>query len=232
MDVQSVTQWAADFKNLDSRGVTTWKPAAVQKTGEIPVNALLNYHYSMIDRSVLLQSSEISTPTSRVQMNGTLSARHSGIMAIFDAQDLLPWDDFINRLRGEDATPEVIAGRVHWQGSVTGPLGTPTFAGHVKGTEAKYGRLYWDSVDGEMSYSPSGFSLTRASATRGASSVQFDLSLELLDWSFLPDNSWNANATLVRTDTDGLQSLFGSSYPVHGLLSGDYHVRGTAPTRN
>ena len=57
--------------------------------------------------------------------------------------------------------------------------------------------------------------------------MQFDLSLELLDWSFLPDNSWNANATLVRTDTDGLQSLFGSSYPVHGLLSGDYHVRGT-----
>ena len=34
VDVQSVTQWAADFKNLDSRGVTTWKPAAVQKTGE------------------------------------------------------------------------------------------------------------------------------------------------------------------------------------------------------
>ena len=35
------------------------------------------------------------------------------------------------------------------------------------------------------------------------------------------------DATLVRTDTDGLQALFGYSYPVHGLLSGTFHATGT-----
>ena len=38
---------------------------------------------------------------------------------------------------------------------------------------------------------------------------------------------WQFDATLVRTDTDGLQELLGVSYPVHGLLSGDFHGKGT-----
>jgi translocation and assembly module TamB len=47
------------------------------------------------------------------------------------------------------------------------------------------------------------------------------------NWSFRPENSWQLDATLVRTDTDGLQALLGYSYPAHGLLSGTFHGRGT-----
>ncbi len=162
-----------------------------------------------------------------MQFSGTLAARDSKLDATFDSQDLMPWDDFINRIRGKDAEPKVIAGRAHWQGHITGPLVGPTFTGHVMGTNARYDKLYWDEIDGDMSYSPQEFSFTRANVRRDRSSAQLELSLMLDNWSFRPENSWQLDATLVRTDMDGLQALLGYSYPAHGLLSGTFHGRGT-----
>ena len=226
-DVQAITTWTADFKNLDSRGISLWVPRRQLPPEQIPVSASLNYHYSMAGRDVVLDASHIDTPTSNVQFAGTLAAEASKLDVMFDSRDLMPWDDFINRLRGKEAEPKVIAGRFHWQGSVTGPLAGPTFSGHVAGTNARYDKLMWDQIEGDMTYSPREFSLARANVRRDRSSAQLELSLALNNWSFSPENSWQLDATLVRTDTDGLQALFGYSYPAHGLLSGTFHGRGT-----
>src|SRR5579883_957172 len=208
-DVQAVTTWKADFKDLDSRGVALWVPRRQLPAGQIPVSASLNYHYNMLDRDVVLAASHIDTPTSNVEFAGTLAAQASKLDVMFDSQDLLPWDDFINRIRGADAEPKIIAGRAHWQGYVTGPLAGPTFSGHVVATNARYDKLLWDQIEGDMAYSPEKFSLARANVRRDRSSAQLDLSLTLNNWGFDPENSWQLDATLVRTDTDGLQALFG-----------------------
>lgn len=226
-EVQALTTWTADFKNLDSRGVSIWVPQRQLPAGQIPVMATLNYHYSMAGRDVVLDASHIDTPTSSVQFSGTLAAQTSKLDATFDSRNLVPWDDFINRLRGKDAEPKVIAGGFHWQGHVTGPLARPTFSGHVTGSNARYDKLMWDEIEGDMTYSPQEFSFTRANVRRDRSSAQLELSLMLNNWSFRPENSWQLDTTLVRTDTDGLQALLGYSYPAHGLLSGTFHGRGT-----
>ena len=226
-DVHAVTTWAADFKNLDSRGISLWVPRRQLPASQIPVTASLDYHYSMAGRDVVLNASHIDTPSSNVQFSGTLAAEASKLDATFDSQDLVPWDDFINRIRGKNAEPKVIAGRFHWQGHLTGPLARPTFSGHVIGANARYDKLSWDEIEGDMAYSPQGFSFTRANVRRDRSSAQLELSLMLDNWSFRPENSWQLDATLVRTDSDGLQALLGYSYPVHGLLSGTFHGRGT-----
>jgi translocation and assembly module TamB len=226
-DVQAKTTWNADFKNLDSQGVSVWMPPANLPPGDIPVTARFNYHYSMLTDSVSVESSELSTPTARVQMSGVLGKRDSAIETVFDSQDILPWDDFINRLRGKNADPKIISGRVHWQGRLSGPLAGPTFSGHVVGTNARYDRLYWDEVEGDMSYSPDAFSLLRGRARRGGSTAQMEISLTLDNWNFYSTSPWTFDATLVRTETDGLQALLGTAYPVHGLLSGTFHGSGT-----
>lgn len=226
-DVQAVTTWTADFKNLDSRGISLWVPRRQLPPSQIPITASLDYHYTMAGREVVLNTSHIDTPSSTVHFSGTLAAQTSKLDATFDSQDLLPWNDFINRIRGKDAEPKVIAGRAHWQGHITGPLAGPTFSGHVTGTNARYDKLYWDEIDGDMAYSPEGFSFTRANVRRDRSSALLEVSLMLSNWNFRPENSWELDATLVRTDTDGLQALLGYSYPAHGLLSGTFHGRGT-----
>ncbi len=244
VDANSITTWTADFTHVESRGLSLWAPPVELRLGEIPASARLDYHFVMDRRAVYLsegadgsgsarttQLSEISTPTSHLEMRGMLGMRNSALEAKLKVQDLLPWNDFINRLRGAapwgEAEPQRIAGRGDWQGRVQGPLGGPEFTGHVKGFEASYGRLYWDEVEGDATYSPDEFRFARARARHGRSSAEFELQVELDNWEFLPKNHWSLDASLVGASTDDLQELLGWNYPAHGLLTGQFHGRGT-----
>jgi translocation and assembly module TamB len=227
VDVDSVTTWTADFKSVESRGKSLWSPPAVPQEGEIPTTARLDYHYVMDASSVALRDSEIATPTSRLEMDGKLGARDTSLAVQLEIGDLLPWDDFINRLRGPQAEPRRIAGRAHWTGRVLGRLDQPTFAGHLKAYEASYEELFWDEIEGDIRYSPDELRLERARARRGESTAAGELWLDLDDWSFPPENRWGFEAELVRTPTDGLQALAGTAYPARGLLTGQFRGGGT-----
>lgn len=227
VDVDSATTWIADFKHMDSRGVMLWAPPDALPSGQIPTSARFEYRYDMDGQRVELAASEIMTPSSRIEVSGALGANDSSLDATVDTEDLTAYDDFINRIRGVNAEPQVIGGHFHWQGRLTGPLGAPTFAGHVKGTEARYGALYWDQLEGELTYSPDELRFARGRASRGHSSAELELSLALDMWNFAPDSEWNFDATLVSTDTGDLQQLLGTSYPAHGTLSGQFHGKGT-----
>lgn len=227
VDVDAVTAWERDFKSVDSRGTSRWAPPLEPQAGKIPATARLDYHYVMDQSSVELRDSEITTPSSHIAMNGLLGARDSALAVDVDVQDLVPWDDFINRLRGADAVPRLIAGRAKWQGRMTGRLDGPTFAGHVRASQAVYDDLKWDELEGEVTYSPDELRLARMRARRGETSASLELRLELDDWAFHPESAWSFDATAERAPTDGLQSLFGTAYPVRGLLSGQFHGRGT-----
>ena len=106
-----------------------------------------------------------------------------------DTEDLTLWDDFINRLRGPSAERQVIGGHFHWDGRLTGPLGGPTFAGRFKGTDAQYGSLYWDDLEGELTYSPDELHIARGRARRGQSSAELELGLDLDNWGFSPESA-------------------------------------------
>ncbi len=232
MQVDDISTWSEDFKHLESRGVTDWTvpdaSAAKQiAAGKIPVSAHFDYDYSLDRRNVILRASEITTPTSHLTIAGTLGAENTALDVNLDSQDLRPWNDFINTLRGADADPVQITGRATWAGRLTGEISAPTFSGHVHLFNAAYGALYWDDAEGDLTYSPSEFQLARAHARRGNSTAQFDIALTLDEWSFDDDADWHFDADVVRTPTEGIQQMFGWSYPVKGLLSGQFHGRGT-----
>jgi translocation and assembly module TamB len=231
VDVNSVSTWTEDFKHLDSSGLSLWSPPIELGPGEIPASARLEYHFVMDRRAAELAVSTIATPTSVLKVGGVLAARDSALNVALDAQQLEPWNDFINRLRGAapwgDLQPERIAGRAQWQGRVLGPIDGPTFVGHAKGLGVSYGRLRWDEVEGDVTYSPKQFRFERARAGRGRSLAQFELSLELDNWGFHSENQWTLEANLDRAATDDLQELLGWSYPAHGLLTGQFRGSGT-----
>jgi translocation and assembly module TamB len=233
VDVDSVSTWTADFKHFRSNGQSRWAPPAETAAGMIPVTALLNFDYLMDRRGAQLTQSQITTPTSHIEMDGLLSAVDSTLEASLEANNLLDWDDFINRLRGTDAEPRRVAGRAIWRGRVLGPLGGPTFAGHVQSYDARYDRLAWDEIEGDMNYSPDEFRLEHAHVRRGRSTASLDLQLKFDGaWSFLPENPWHIGVKLDHAPLDDVQGLFGTDYPAGGLLTGEFRGDGTraAPT--
>jgi translocation and assembly module TamB len=227
MNVDATTTWVADFKHVDSRGSSVWTPPDALPTGQIPTAAHFEFHYDMDHQQFGLSPGEISTPSSRIQFRGVLSATDTSLDMTVDTDDLTQWDAFINRLRGPDSQPEVIGGRFHWDGRLEGPLGGPTFTGRFKGSEANYGQLFWDDLEGELTYSPDELQLSRGRARRGKSSADLELSLELDTWGFNPQDKWTFDVNLVEADTDDLQKILGTSYAAHGVLTGQFRGKGT-----
>jgi translocation and assembly module TamB len=227
MDIDATTTWVADFKHVDSRGLSVWTPPATLPPAQIPTAAHFEFHYDMDHKQFALSPGEITTPTTRIQFSGALSMIDSSVDISVDTEDLSLWDDFINRIRGPEANLQNIEGRFHWQGRLTGPLDGPTFTGHVKATEARFGSLYWDEIETELTYSPNQLYLARGRARAGKSSAELELMLSLDNWGFLPESDWTFDLALTNADTDDVQKLLGTSYSAHGMLSGAFHGKGT-----
>lgn len=228
VDVDSVNTWDANFKSFRTQGETRWSPPANLSPGMIPVTARIEYDYSEHNRGVALRQGEITAPHTQIEMTGTLGATNSALELKLKAGDLLEWDDFINTIRGADAEPRRIGGSVAWNGRILGPLAGPTFAGHLHGSEARYDKLYWDLIDGDLEYSPDAFRLTNTTVRHGNASARLNLAIQFDGgWSFLPESAWTLDAHADRAATDDLQTMFETSYPISGYLSGEFRGSGT-----
>ena len=228
MEVDSVNTWEKNFQHFRSYGHSVWTPPASLAPGRIPVSADIHYDYSADRRNLALDPSTIDTPNTNLQFHGTLSTVDSTLDLNVQAGDLLVWDDFINILRGRDVVPARISGQVDWRGKILGPLGGPTFSGHVHGLRAGYDNLYWDEVDGYLEYSPDDLRFTNATVRRGDSSAGLELFLQTDgDWSFLPESPWVVEVRLQHARIAGVQEFFGTNYPITGFLSGNFKGSGT-----
>jgi translocation and assembly module TamB len=228
VDADSENTWNANFRHFRTKGETRWSPPATPAPGLIPVTARIEYDYSEDLRKVEVAPSEITTPKAQVNMNGMLGAADSAMEVKFQTDELADWGDFINVLRGPDAASSRIAGKAAWRGRILGPITGPTFIGHVQATDARYNKLYWTRIDGDLEYSPDDFRLTKTVVQRVRTSAALDLALELDgDWSFIPSSPWRLDARIEHAPSDDLQALFETNYPVSGFLSGDFHGSGT-----
>ena len=226
--VDSTNDWNADFKHLRIRGQSSWTPAADLSASDIPAAGNFNFDYVHDRRQMTLTNSTISTPNSLVKVDGTLGKYDSALETELTAQHLLDWDDFINYLRGPESLPVRVAGEAYWRGRILGPIGGPSFVGHVQAEQAQYGNLDWDKLAGDLDYSPDGLQLKNVRAVTGDSAMDLNLSLVFDgDWHFLRQSPWQLDARLNRTHIEGLQEFFHTSYPVHALVSGEFRGGGT-----
>jgi translocation and assembly module TamB len=229
MDLVSVNTWTGAFAHFHSKGQSRWTPPSYLPSGITPAAAIVAYDYVDDAGTATFTQSEISTPTTNIEFDGYLGGRDSALELKLNAHDLLPWDDFINKLRGAGAVPVREAGGVAFRGRIVGPIAGPTFVGHFSATDAHYDALYWDSIEGNLEYSLDFFSLKNATVRRGQFSAALNMRLDFDgDWSFVPASHWFLDAKVERGPTADLQAMLGTNYPVSGILSGTFHGSGTS----
>jgi translocation and assembly module TamB len=223
--------WTGAFEHFGIAAKMHWAPPENVAAGHEAVEGDWQFVYKYDTSLFTVVSGAFQTPTTNGSVSGLLAPRDSGMDLKFETTSLDRYKDFINALR--DVSPrsaeakQPLSGKVSWDGKITGPSGKPTFSGHVRGESVQYSSIILDSLDGDLVYSPRQLLLSRGRARRGPTSSSLEINLELTDWSFLPENSWSADASLEKTSLEGLQQLAGWSYPVRGNLTGDFHGRGT-----
>jgi translocation and assembly module TamB len=226
--------WSGPFQHFEITGAMQWVSPDSVARGHIPVDGDWEIRYRYDPEILTVNSGEFETPSSRATISGILAPRNTALDVRFETGALESYRDFINAIRKTPlSSPDaikVITGSARWEGKISGPSGGPTFAGHVRGEGARYEGLAFDTVDGELSYSPDALTFSRAHVRRGRMDAAMDLTLGLRDWSFLPESTWSADVNLEATPLEGLQQLLNYAYPVRGELSGQFHGRGTRQT--
>ncbi|HLZ91218.1 MAG TPA: translocation/assembly module TamB domain-containing protein [Candidatus Acidoferrum sp.] len=223
--------WSGPFQHFEITGTMQWVSPDSVAAGHIPVDGDWEIRYRYDPETLTVNSGEFETPASRGTVSGVLAPRRTQMDVKFETGALESYRDFINALREAPANSadaiKVINGSARWEGTISGPSGGPTFAGHVRGEAVHYDDLAFDSLEGELSYSPDELTFSHAHIRRGPMDAVMDLALGLQEWSFLPDSTWSADVNLETTPMDALQRLLNTSYPVRGDLSGQFHGRGT-----
>jgi translocation and assembly module TamB len=227
----TIETWSGPFQHFEIAGAMQWTSPDNIAAGHIPVDGDWEIRYRYDPQTLTVNSGDFETPASRGSVSGILAPRNTDLDVRFETGALESYRDFINALR--EARPnspdaiKVIGGGARWEGKISGPSGGPTFAGRVRGERVRYEDMAFDSLDGELSYSPDELTFSRGHVKRGPMDAAIDLVLGLKKWSFLPDSTWSADVSLEATPMDAVQQLLNSSYAVRGELSGQFHGRGT-----
>ena len=228
----SVETWAGPFRHFEIFAKTVWDYPDQLAERHLPVRGTWQLHYRFDPGTLLISpGGEFATPSSHGTVDGLLAPHNSALNVKFEAQNLEPYKDFINGVRdvppSSQEAAQPISGTVKWDGKITGPSSGATFQGHVRGEKARYDSVFLDSFEGDLTYSPSQLVLANGTTRRGQMQAVIDANLSLTKWNLRPKNDWTADVSFEKVPTESLEQLLGMSYPVKGLLTGQFHGRGT-----
>jgi translocation and assembly module TamB len=227
----SVETWTGPFRHFEVSAKSVWDyPQQLAERHE-PVRGSWQLRYRYDPNTLLISSGQFETPSSHGTVDGLLAPRNSALKAKFETQALETFKDFINGVREVIAASQEgskpISGSVKWEGKITGPSSGATFQGHVRAENARYGGAFVDFLEGDLTYSPTQLVLVHGTARRGEMQAAIEANLSLTKWNFRPKNEWTADVSFEKVPTQNLQQFLGMSYPVKGLLTGQFHGRGT-----
>lgn len=221
--------WTGPFEHFGVSGTMDLNPPAELAARHIPVTGGASFRYRSDQSLLTLDTAEFDTPTSRIHAVGALGKRNSTLDIQFETGSLEAYEDFIDAIRGpnSDGTQTRLSGSARWEGKLSGPLGGPTLTGHTRGERVAYGDLQFDSLEADLTYSPSELSVSQGHARLGAMQADVEGSLDLDHWVFRPENEWNADVNFEKVPVESFQGFLKNKYPVEGTLTGQFHGKGT-----
>ena len=231
ISADTVETWQESFRDFDVAGTMRWDAPQEVAEGHMPVTGNWKLRYRDRTNELEISQGDFETPTSRGSFSGLLAPKNTAMDARLEIGSLLDWDDFIHAIAGDKpGTPDAavrIGGSLTWNGKISGPSEGPEIQGHFRGERVRYADLHLDTIDGDLSYSPDHLAISRGHAVNGLMQAGIDGQLQLTDWEFRPENQWSSELNLENVPVEALMQLVRENYPVQGLITGQFHGRGT-----
>lgn len=211
-------------------------PSPTQSEKELPITAMLRGVYIGKSETLQLDSSEVTTPNSEITASGILGSDKAQLQVAFNTQKITEFQPLVEAISGPDS-PVLLNGAAKFTGTISGRFRAPTIVGHVEvhdfstvfpetSAQKSLRVVRWNSLDGELRYSPDQLSLSRSTLHRGNAVVTFDGSSTLDTGKFFESSNITLRAQVRNADVSDLQSLAEYNYPVKGRLDGTIQISG------
>ena len=177
--------------------------AVTPAPGSAPVRGNLTARYEARSGVLDVGRSELSLPASRAEFAGSFGKTMQAKIETRDLNDLMP-------LLGENATSLPVhlnGGTARFEGTVTGTLDRPQFAGRLTATGFTVEGRPVDSLRADATASADNTHLANATATRGSVAVAFDVQAGLADWKLGDGSAIYGNARVTNAPVSDLLAV-------------------------
>ncbi|HKI00222.1 MAG TPA: translocation/assembly module TamB domain-containing protein [Candidatus Sulfotelmatobacter sp.] len=228
--------WKGSPKDAEVSFVLDAKPSLSPAAGEVPVTAHIQGKYKAGPDALELAQMSVTTPASRVEASGTLSAS-STLHLTISTSNLEEWRPLVTGLGGPTNVPFRVDGNAAFNGFAGGTLRSPTLAGTLVAQDFEFTlpatsrrpaqQVHWDSLAASIQYSAHEAVLRGGTLRRGDTSADFDVTVSLHNGQFTEDSPYSAHVNLHHVDVASTAALAGFDQPVAGMADVSLQIAGT-----
>ncbi len=236
-------KWHGSFRDLQLvsnaqlAGTVSSASAGTTHSSSFPVNGAAEVSYDGPQEIVGVQNGLLTTPHSRMAVNGSLGNK-SSLNVDARSDDLQEVDLLIHLFQTGTAAignepptaPQLLGlgGAASFTGTINGTLRDPHFKGAMTAANLRIRSANVQSLKANIEASPEGVAIHQGDLRNGAeTTARFDVSLGLRDWSFTPDQAVDLRLSAEKVSMLDLEHMVGFQYPVSGLLNTNIKITGT-----
>jgi len=216
----------ADFKN--NRFTATARINVSPAARGIPVHGMVDVKYNGLKNTVDLGQSFLALPNTRLDIQGTLGQTLNVHLASSNLSDLLPVMEVAGNSQPAMPLALTAQGQINFDGTVTGKLTSPVFAGHVAGTNFIVQNQTIDSLIADVTLQENQVTIANGRLRQNPLTASFSATAGLRNWK--PEDNEPLTAAL-GVENASLQDLLAlaeqKAIPASGTLNAKVKLIGT-----
>jgi translocation and assembly module TamB len=223
--------WNGSLSKLKAHSDLSMQALASSRTNrpgkEVPVDGAIHVSYDGTRQTIELRNTSLRMPSATLTANG-LVGDHSSLQVRLTASDLHQLTQIAASFLPPQTKTPAISGSATLNAVVRGSMNQPLINAQLNAQNVEMQGSEWRTVKMQLRATPSEFTVqsgSLVSAHRGQ--ANFNASVVLHNWSYLPDNPIRASIDLQQMSLTDLQRLANQNLPIAGDLSVKASIGGT-----
>lgn len=195
--------------------------------GGIPVQGAIEASYDQAAGALRFGDSHIATPSSSLEISGTLGETMRVKAQSSDLNDVLPAITAVSSQPAKPLPVTLRGGSASFDGTVQGPLKTPTINGQATMTKFRIHGVDIDRVSADFELSSSAVALRTLTVQQGSTRMTGKGRAGLVDWQLVDASAVTASLNIQDAQIEPLLAEAGYKAPLSGVASVNVTLSGS-----
>ncbi|HZR56548.1 MAG TPA: translocation/assembly module TamB domain-containing protein [Terriglobales bacterium] len=230
------SRWKGSYRAAETIIALDVTPPAHLSYGQMPLSGATHAVYHAGSGEIELTNFVANTRATQIRASGVF-ASNTPLHLSINTTDLGEWQQFLNAYGSSAHIPARLQGAASFDGTAVGKISDITFVGNFQAqnfdslirlsSKTPVTPQHWDSLAGQVRFSPHGLIVRNGTLHHGRESLNFDLNATLTNGNFEAGNPFSAGLIIQGGEISEFLNLLGYDHPVKGSMGLSLHAQGT-----